>query len=108
MHRRILPLFLLALIVGSCSGSNENDDITQEVNHDGSVESAIHISDLDSTHRLLTTTHKIWVKGGLYRTVAYYDTLPALGKMPTVVEDKNGDSKEVIAEKDYEIFITVK
>jgi hypothetical protein len=98
-----------ALITGAlASCSEENEDLTRDVNRNGSVESAIEVSDLDSTHRLLTTRHKVWVHDSVYRTIVYTDTLPALGLEHTVIENEDGDEKDVTVNKDYEIFITVK
>ncbi|RYY38781.1 MAG: hypothetical protein EOO08_13275 [Chitinophagaceae bacterium] len=107
MLRRIVALSLLSLCLSACS-EPENEDVTQAVNREGSVESAIQVTDLDNTHKLLTTTHKVWVNGSVYRTIAYYDTVPTLGKTTQVAENSDGDSKEIVVDKDYEIFITVK
>jgi hypothetical protein len=106
MTKYILAGAMLTGALASCS--DENEDLTQSVNHNGSVESSIQVNDLDSTHRLLTTRHKIWVHDSVYRTVVYTDTLPALGLERTVAENENGDEKDVTVNKDYEIFITVK
>jgi hypothetical protein len=93
-------------VLASCS--DENEDLTNDVNRNGSVESSIEVSDLDSAHRLLTTRHKVWVHDSVYRTFVYTDTLPALGLEHTVAENEDGDEKDVTVTKDYEIFITVK
>jgi hypothetical protein len=106
MLRYILAGALVTGALASCS--DENEDLTNDVNRNGSVESAIEISDLDSAHRLLTTRHKVWVHDSVYRTIVYTDTLPALGAEHTVAENEDGDEKAVTVNKDYEIFITVK
>jgi hypothetical protein len=106
MIKYILAGALLLGALASCS--DENEDLTKEVNRNGSVESSIEVSDLDPAHRLLTTRHKVWVHDSVYRTIVYTDTLPALGLERTVAENEDGDEKDVTVNKDYEIFITVK
>ncbi|TCJ18651.1 hypothetical protein EPD60_03895 [Flaviaesturariibacter flavus] len=106
MNRYLLAGALLTAMLASCS--DENEDLTHEVNHNGSVESSIQVSNLDAGHRLLTTRHKVWVGGSVYRTIEYTDTLPSLGLEHTVAENEEGDEKNVTVDKDYEIYITVK
>lgn len=96
----------LLLMLFSCN--NENEDITQSVNKNGSVESAIQVEHLDSLHDILITTHKVWIKNEQVKTITYRDTLPALGIEHTTAENAEGDTKYVQVKKDYEIFITVK
>lgn len=110
MLLRKIPTLLLAalpLLFVAC-GDDENEDITQNVNKNGAVETDVHVTHLDSTHDILTTTHKIWVKNSEYKTVQYSDTLPALGNENTVAENEEGDTKQVDVKKEYEIYITVK
>lgn len=101
-----LAIASLALLVLSCN--NENEDVTDTVNKSGSVETAVHVTHLDSLNDLLVTTHKVWVKHNVYKTVEYRDTIPALGIENTVAENEDGDTKNVSVKKDYEIYITVK
>jgi hypothetical protein len=56
----------------------------------------------------MITTHTIWVKNSVYKTVVYRDTLPTLGTENTQAENEEGDTKVVSVPKDYEIYITVK
>jgi hypothetical protein len=108
-HLKITQLLIacIALFVISC-GKDENEDITQTVNKNGAIETAVHVTHLDSTHDILTTTHKVWVRNSEYKTVEYSDTLPSLGKENTVAENEEGDTKQVDVKKEYEIYITVK
>ena len=106
-YKTILPIILLALTVANCD-DKENEDLTQDVNRQGSVETAVQVTHLDSARDELITTHKVWVKGDNYKTVEYRDTLPSLGTEHTVAENEEGDQKGVEVKKDYEIFITVK
>lgn len=95
------------LLLFSCD-NKQNEDITQSVNKNGSVESAVQVEHLDSTHDILITTHKIWAQNREVKTITYRDTLPALGIEHTLAENAEGDTKNVHVKKDYEIFITVK
>ena len=96
------------LLLFSCDDKKQNEDITQSVNKNGSVETAVQIEHLDSLHDILITTHKIWVKNLELKTILYRDTLPALGKENTMAENADGETKEIHVKKEYEIFITVK
>lgn len=96
----------LSILIVSCGRNNE--DVTESVNKSGSIETAVHIEHVDTLHDELITTHKVWVKHDLYRTVVYRDTIPALGIETRVAENEEGDTKNVSVKKDYEIYITVK
>ncbi len=113
MNSTMKPIVLAILGAGalfllfSC-GNKQNDDITQSVNKNGSIETAVQVEHIDSLHDVLITTHKIWADNREIKTVFYRDTLPALGTMHTAAENADGDTKAVTVKKDYEIFITVK
>ncbi len=96
------------LLLFSCNDTQHNEDITQSVNKNGSVETAVQVEHLDSLHDVLITTHKIWAQNQEVKTVTYRDTLPALGIEHTTAENTDGEIKDVHVKKDYEIFITVK
>jgi hypothetical protein len=102
----LLSAASLAMIVVACNDKNE--DVTNAVNKSGSVETAVHIAHIDSASDELITTHKVWVKNNVFKTVEYRDTIPALGTEDRVAENKDGDTKNVSVKKDYEIYITVK
>ncbi len=110
MMIKIKPVLILLLITLSFIACNndENEDVTQTVNRTGSVETAVHITHIDSSRDVLITDHKVWVKNNLYKTVEYRDTIPALGIENTTAENEDGDTKNVSVPKDYEIYITVK
>ena len=103
-----LKVFIAFILTGLVACNDKNEDVTQSVNKNGSVETAVHIAHLDSLHDELVTTHKVWVKNNVYKTVEYRDTVPALGSENTVAENEDGDTKSVSVKKDYEIYITVK
>ena len=86
----------------------KNEDVTNENNKNGAVETAVHIAHIDSSRDEMITTHKIWVKQNVYKTVEYRDTLPSLGVETTKAENEEGDTKSVSVPRDYELYITVK
>src|SRR4051812_42736 len=104
--KSMLLLASFSILLLSCR--NENEDVTNSVNKSGSIETAVHITHIDSAHDELVTTHKVWVHNNVFKTVEYHDTIPALGKENTVAENEDGDTKNVSVPKDYEIYITVK
>ncbi len=98
---------MVILLIASCE-PKKNEDITQEVNKNGAVETAVEIKHIDSLNDELITTHKIWVKNILTKEFIYRDTIASLGKTSTMAENKDGETKKVTINKEYEIFITVK
>ncbi|MDB5192968.1 MAG: hypothetical protein JWQ96_2531 [Segetibacter sp.] len=103
---KLLLLYIPFLLI-SC-GNKKNEDITETVNKNGSIETSVQVTHLDSTRDVLTTTHKVWVKLSEYKTVQYHDTIPSLGLETTVAENAEGDTKNISVPKEYELFITVK
>jgi len=100
-------LLLCSFILFSCK-DKDNEDLTNAVNKNGSVESSVTVDHLDSVNDILVTKHTVWYKGNTYKTIEYRDTVPALGIENTTAENSEGDTKSVQVKKDYEIFITVK
>lgn len=107
-HIFLLSAFLLAGIIFSSCKEKKNEDLTNEVNKNGAVETAVTVQHLDSTHDILLTKHTVWYKNNLFKNIEYRDTVPALGIENTTAENSDGDTKSVQVKKDYEIFITVK
>ena len=107
-YQNFLLLAGLNLVLFSCSDKEENEDLTNSVNKNGSVESSITVTPLDSGYHILTTRHKVWVHDTVFKTIEYRDTLPSLGNEITTAENADGDTKTVNVKKDYEIYITVK
>ena len=99
-------LLISSFLFISCN--DEKEDLTEGVNKSGSVESAVTVEHLDSTHDVLITKHIVWNNNAVYNTIVYRDTLPALGDHYATAENEDGDTKGVTVKKDYEIFITVK
>jgi uncharacterized lipoprotein YehR (DUF1307 family) len=108
MKKRTTTLFLVAatLLLSACQDKNE--DVTQSVNKNGAIESSVTVEHLDSTKDILVTKHIVWSKGQENKTIAYRDTVPALGYENVEAENQDGDTKKLTKQKDYEIFITVK
>lgn len=101
--------FLLLCVLFACKdASKPNDDITNDVNKDGSVETSVTVRHVDSLRDVLVTTHKIWYLYNDWKTVVHYDTIPALGATEKMAQNEAGDEKKVTLKKEYEIFITVK
>lgn len=104
----ILSVASVSIMLFACNNNSKNEDVTDTVNKSGSVETAVHIAHIDSLNDLLVTTHKVWVRNNVFKTVEYRDTIPALGNENIVSENDAGDTKNVSVPKDYEIYITVK
>ncbi len=96
-----IHLLLPALLLWQCSSDKE--DVTTDINKDGSVEVLVSTTNTPD-YTLLTTTHKVWVKGVLAKTVSRTDTIPAL-EVETKDETGNAIAPK---QRDYEFFITVK
>ncbi len=102
-----VTIFSTAFIFISCE-DEKNEDLTQSVNKNGSVETSVTVQHLDSLNDLLITKHAVWFKGAINKTFEHRDTVPALGSEKAAVKDDYGYDKNVEAKKEYEIFITVK
>lgn len=102
---RIVYCLLAGLLLAGCK-EEKNEDVVEQPNKDGSIETVLSVSHADSFD-LLTTTHKIWVKGTLAKTFVTTDTLVPLGT-EQVPAGENGSPETKTKKKDYEIYITVK
>ena len=106
---RHLPVLATMLFLVSCGGSDKNEDLVQEVNKQGAIESSIKVEHLDSARDMIVTTYKVWHKGDNINSIEHRDTIPSLGT--GLVEGKDaisGNDKTGIGAKDYEVFITLK
>src|ERR1700755_498874 len=101
MRSKLWSVALIALLF-SCNSKNEDE--TNTVDHNGSVETAISVDHADSTHDVILTRHKVWVGNKEYATVEHRDTVPALGMISTEGESSSGDTKTLSVKKDYQIF----
>jgi hypothetical protein len=109
MKKYITIYLLLATIICTTScGDDEEKDLVNEVNKNGSIETSVSVNHLDSIHDLLVTKHIVWTNGSTSKTIINSDTIPALGSAMVEAEDEKGEAKNAMAKKGYEIFITVK
>lgn len=114
MYTNMKPIVLAILgaaalfLLISCKDTEKNEDITNTVNKDGAIESAVKVEQLDSLRDVLITTHTVWKNNSIFKNMEYRDTIPSLGLKRTVAENADGDMKDVTVKKEYEIYITVK
>lgn len=103
--KKLFPLLLLTGLILSCNEKNE--DIVSEPNKDGSIETIVSVKHEDGFD-ILTTTHKVWVKNQLDKTLIKVDTLKSLGLTTVEGEDQDGYVQKAQVKRDYEFYITVK
>jgi hypothetical protein len=101
--KKILFFTFVSFLFSAC-GEEEKQDLTENVNHEGAVETQLNIEHLENNMDVLISTHKIWVKGNLYKTIEQRDTIPALGDF----SETNDKGETTAGKKDYELYITVK
>lgn len=104
----VLVVLASALLMMLSCNNEKNEDLTDSINKQGSIESDISVQHLDSLHDVLVTKHQVWTNYNTSKFIEYRDTIPALGTEHTMAENEDGDTKPVHVKKDYEIFITVK
>jgi len=115
MRRRniivVLILAALLFVVYTANwheSSNADEDQGKTLEKDGSVETAISVQHADSTHDIILTSHRVWIKNNEYTTIVHRDTIPSLDSLNTTAENENGNTTQVRLKKDYQLFITVK
>jgi len=114
MRRRniIILLFFAAVLfvifVANRQESTPDEDQGAALEKDASVETAISVQHADSTHDIILTSHKVWIKNSEYAVIVHRDTIPALDSLTTTAENDNGNTQQVRLKKDYQLFITVK
>ena len=100
-----LLLLLLVPVMFSCK--EENEDVVNQPSKDGSIEASLSTKHAGSVD-VLTTEYKVWNKGKVEKAFRKIDTIKSLGTTKEEGEDSEGNTKDVIVPKDYEIFISVK
>jgi hypothetical protein len=100
--KKILFFTFASFLFSACG--EEKQDLTENVNHEGAVETQLNIEHLENNMDVLISTHKIWVKGNLHKTIEQRDTIPALGNF----SETNDKGESIQGKKDYELYITVK
>lgn len=103
--KKLLAVLLLSTLFFSCKEKNE--DIVTEPNKEGAIETVVSVKH-EEGFDILTTTHKVWVKNQLDKTLIKVDTLKSLGLTTVEGEDQQGNIEKVQVKKDYEFYITVK
>ena len=86
----------------------DNEDRVKEVSKEGAVETFIQIDHLNDSLDIMKTTSKVWVHGGLAKTIERFDTLPSLGNTMEEAENEDGEIRNVALQKDYELYLTIK
>jgi len=108
IKNKIIACGIAGIFLLSACEEKKNEDLTSDVNKNGSVETSVTVQHLDSLNDVLVTKHTVWVRGTQFKNLEYRDTVPALGIESKTAENSAGDATTVAAKKDYEIFITVK
>jgi hypothetical protein len=104
---KLVSLLGLSILFTACN-NEPKEDVVNEVNKNGAIETSVGVEHIDSLQDVLITKHFIWKNGTLIKTTEYRDTIASLGYTTTTAENADGDEKTVTVKKDYEIFITVK
>lgn len=104
----ILVIVVVILAVRLNSPYTPGNDQTRFVDKRGSVETSVSVQHVDKTHDVILTNHRVWVHDTTFATLYHRDTIPALDSMSTEAENNNGDSKIMMVQRDYQLFITVK
>lgn len=94
---------VVILFIASC----DNNEV-KEFSKEGAIETLLAVDHLDAKRDIITTTHNIWIKNQLSKSIIRKDTIPALGMTSQTAENTEGETKNVTIAKEYEIYITVK
>ena len=102
--KKILLFTFVIIALSACGNSDEKEDIMDNANHEGAVETQISVEHIDDQSDVIVTTHKIWIKGTQHKTVEKRDTIPSLGNF----SETNDNGEQIAGKKDYELYITIK
>ncbi len=108
MNIKLFVAVAVMMLLTTACKNNKKEDVTNDVNKEGSIETAVSVEHVDSTNDVIVTKHIVWKNLANYKTIEYRDTVPALGLTNVAAENEEGDTKSVRIKKEYEIFITVK
>jgi uncharacterized lipoprotein len=108
MKYTLIFLTTFVCILSACDSQELSEDKTKEISKEKALETAIEVTHLDSTHDIITTTYNAWVQNQNIKQIKHSDTIASLGFGKVEGTDEQGNAIEKIAQKDYEIFITVK
>lgn len=103
------PILCLACVLSLflCACDNDDDKV-KEVDKKGSIEVTLSTSHIDSLKDLVTTHYIVWRRGEKIKEFDVKDTVQSLGVATIEGEDDNGDTRNILAPKDYDFFVTVK
>lgn len=107
MKKINLLIACIAIIGFTACEPVEKEDVVKSPGKDGSIETVLTVTH-ENGFDLLTTTHKVWYKGMLDKSIVKHDTLRNLGFTVQEGENSDGETKHVSVPKDYEFYITVK
>lgn len=102
--RLLLVVIVPALAFQGCN----NEDKVKNVSKNGSIETSITVNHLSDSLDVLISTNLVWIHNTLVKTTVHADTIPSLGIDMEEAENDNGEIRNVLIKKDYELYITVK
>ena len=102
----VIPIAIFIMV--SSNNNKSQEDKTQTIDRSGSVETALSVIHADSTHDVILTTYKVWIRDTTYAAITHRDTVPALDSMTTEAGNNDGDTRSIRVKRDYQLFITVK
>lgn len=105
--RKINLLIACIAIIGFTSCETEKEDVVKTPGKDGSIETVITVYH-GSGYDILTTTHNVWYRGMLDKSIIKRDTIRSLGNTVQEGENSDGETKIISVPRDYEFYITVK
>lgn len=106
MNKSILLVAFVVTVLAFQGCSNE--DKVKTVSKNGSIETCIEVNHLNDSQDVLITSNLVWAHNTLVKTIVHADTIPSLGVAMEEAENENGETKNVVLIKDYELYITVK
>ena len=99
--KNLIILLALALSFSACA--NEDNDLVDKVDKEGSIEVRLTTTRDEFGVQRLKAIYTVWHKGQIHKTFEQTEELPGLGTMST--EDDNGNLVQV--PKEYEFYVTL-
>lgn len=103
--KRILIIASLIPILWSCN--EQNEDVVSKPSRDGAIEVKIEATRTEN-FTIYKTRSDVFIKNKLVKTIIKSDTLPLLGFTKEEGENSEGEVKELLVPKEFEIYLTVK
>ncbi len=110
MKKFVYTIAILTSLMLLSSCEEQNEDLVQEINKNGSVQLDINIEHVpnDTTKDVVKGVYNCWKNGKIYNSYIVVDTIPSLGSDYAEIEDDNENVKKVKFQKEYELYINVK